>query len=42
MLTTSLQTKYKAKQAISLTKKKDLLSICKSRFIPVERREKER
>ena len=41
MLTTSLrgrelQTKYKAKQAISLAKKNDLLSICKSRFIPVE------
>jgi hypothetical protein len=41
MLTTSLrgrelQRKYKAKQAISLAKKKDLLSLCKSCVIPVE------
>ena len=41
MLTTSLrgrelQRKYKARQAISLTKNKDLLSLCKSRVIPVE------
>jgi hypothetical protein len=41
MLTTSLrgrelQRKYKAKQAISLAKKKDLLNLCKSCVIPVE------
>jgi len=34
--TIKLQRKYKAKQAISLAKKKDLLSLCKSRVIPVE------
>jgi hypothetical protein len=31
-----LQRKDKAKQAISLAKKKDLLSLCKSCVIPVE------
>jgi hypothetical protein len=31
-----LQRKYKAKQSISLARKKDLLSLCKSCVIPVE------
>ena len=31
-----LQRKYKAKQTISLAKKKDLLSLCKTRVIPME------
>ena len=31
-----LQRKYKAKQAIYLATKKDLLRLCKSRVIPVE------
>ena len=31
-----LPRKYKAKQAVSLAKKKDLLNLCKSRVIPAE------
>jgi hypothetical protein len=31
-----LQRKYKAKQSISLARKNDLLSLCKSCVIPVE------